>query len=389
MQEFHINAGMLGLLSSAYYIPYSLLQIPIGISLDIWGPKNILRIGTLLCIFGVILFGLSPNFFIACMGRGLIGMGAAVSFIGSIRINSLWFSSAYLAFATGLLSAMGKLGGGALSNLLLPLWVKNVSSWHHIIWILCAWGAVLALLVWLIARNGPQDRFVPMIKKISFNNIGREFLKVLKQPIVWYMGFYGYSLYLVLSVFLDTYSISFLSQKLSITREKAGALSSLVGIGSAVGASTISYISDVLKKRRLFLRTSAFFTLGISSFIFFGPVYTDSLMGVMLFLLGFFSGGQVLVFVVAAESLPSKISGMATGMTNAILMAGGAIHNPLVGCLLHYFKNGTKNKSVYTLDDYQIAFFSLSLCFVLSLIISFLIKETHPKSITYYKKIPQ
>jgi sugar phosphate permease len=389
MQEFHINAGMLGLLTSAYYIPYSLLQIPIGICLDLWGPKRILRIGTLFCILGAVLFGFSDTFLTACIGRSLIGMGAAVSFIGSIRINSLWFSSAYFAFSTGLLTAMGKLGGGALSNFFLPLWVQKVPSWHHIIWMLSAWGFVLTILVWLFVRNGPEDKFVPMVKKISIKNVWVEFVKVLKQPIVWYMGFFGYSLYVVLSVFTDTYSINFLCAKLSITQEKSGALASLAPIGSAVGASTISYMSDFLKKRLLFLRVSAFFTLVMSSLIFFGPAYFNPLMGGLLFLLGFFSGGQVLVFAVAAESLPSKISGMATGMTNAILMAGGALHNPLVGYLLDRFKSAGESASTYTLMDYQIAFVSLSVCFVVSLMISFLIKETHPKAVKYYKNIVQ
>lgn len=387
MEEFHVNAGMLGLLSSAYYIPYSLLQIPIGISLDLWGPKKILRIGTLFCVLGAVLFGFSSSFLTACLGRSLIGMGAAVSFIGSIRINSLWFSSAYFAFATGLLTAMGKLGGGALSNFILPLWVQKASSWHQIIWILSAWGGILTLLVWLFVRNGPEDKFVPMVKKISVKNVFHEFVKVLKQPIVWYMGFYGYSLYVVLSVFTDTYSIQFLCKKLSITQSNAGALAAFVPIGSAVGASTISYFSDFLKKRRLFLRISAFFTLVISSLIFFGPECLNPLMGPLLFLLGFFSGGQALVFVVAAESLPSKISGMATGMTNAILMAGGALHNPLVGYILDHCKGGAQTICVYTIADYQRAFCSLSFCFVLSLIISFLINETHPKAVGHSKKL--
>ena len=109
----------------------------------------------------------------------------------------------------------------------------------------------------------------------------------------------------------------------------------------------------------------------------------------MLFLLGFFSGGQVLIFAVVAESLPSKISGMATGMTNAILMAGGALHNPLVGYLLNYVKSRGKSPSTYTLMDYQIAFISLSLCFVISLMISFLIKETHPKAAKSLQNISQ
>lgn len=379
MMDFKINAIQLGWLSSAYYIAYSLLQIPIGISLDIWGPKKILRIGTVLCVLGGVLFSNAETFSMAFMGRCLIGTGAAVSFIGSVRMNTLWFSPAYLAFAIGLLSALGKLAGGASANALLPSLMKWAPSWHYVIWGICMWGSFLTLIIWIFAKNGPQDRFVSSINVLSFKEIKTQFTQVLKVPAIWYMGLYGYALYLTLSVFSDTYSINFLCQHLGIAREQAGRLASCVMIGSAVGASTISYLSDRFRQRLIFLRGCALCTFLFSSLVFFGPAFSLGIMGIILFCLGFFSGGQILIFAVAAESDPLRRVGMATGITNALLMAGGALHNPLVGWLLQAFSHNTKDHHpIYTLFNYRIALSSLSICYIVAFIISFIVLESHP-----------
>ena len=376
MDHFSIGIQDLGLFSAMYYIPYSFLQVPVGIALDVWGPKRILRIGTLVCIAGALLFPFSPTFTWALLARFLIGAGAAASFIGSIRMNSLWFSPQYLAFSIGLLSAVGKLGS-SMSNKWLPQVLKSGYDWQWVIISLCAVGGALSLFIWMFVKNGPKDVFQGVSHSPSWSMIGKETLGVLKSPMVWAMGIYGYSMYLVLSVFSDTYSINFLISRLNISKECAGNLSFWVPVGSAIGASLISFLSDYFQQRRLFLSICSCATLAISSLIFYGPALSTFKMGGLLFLLGIASSGQILIFAIVAESFSSRLTGISIGVTNALLMLGGAIHNPLVGHLLTFKSQGNKDY-VYGMSDYRLAFSSLTLCFILASVISFFVKETHP-----------
>jgi nitrate/nitrite transporter NarK len=379
IQDFGINVEELGWFSATYYVSYSLLQVPLGIALDIWGPKRILRIGTIICVLGAVLFVMALDFKIALLGRMFIGMGAAASFIGSIRMSTLWFSPGYLAFSIGLLSAMGKLGG-ALANKTLPYLMHSGMNWQYVIGLLCAVGAVLALLIWIFLKNGPKDTFRGVSEVPSWALIQKEVWSVLKGPTVWMMGLYGYSMYLVLSVFSDTYSINFLSCNLDISKEHAGSLSSWAPIGSAIGASLISFLSDRFQQRRLFLRLCSCMTLAISSVIFFGPPVSPSFMRGLLFALGLASSGQILIFAIVAESFSSRLTGIATGITNALLMLGGALHNPLVGRLLSSSQDhgAIESSMIYTIRDYRVAFSSLTVCFFAASVISFFVKETHP-----------
>ena len=137
MKDFGVNVQDISYLSAAYYIPYVWLQIPLGGMLDRWGPKLVLRWGTIVCVCGALIFAHTSSFVWAFVGRFFIGAGGAASLIGSIRMNSLWLSASSLAFATGLLSGLGKIGGSA-ANGLLPMWLAG-SSWHEVLSYI-AWG---------------------------------------------------------------------------------------------------------------------------------------------------------------------------------------------------------------------------------------------------------
>jgi sugar phosphate permease len=374
MRQFNLDPLHLGWLSAAYYIPYALLQIPIGILLDVFGPKAVLRVGVVLCVVGAGLFGWAPSFFWAMLARMLIGAGAAVSLIGSIRMNTLWFAPTYLAFTIGCLSALGKVGG-SLANGMLPH-ILEKTHWQTIIQVACALGLGLALMIWIFVKNGPQDTFQSEMRSQGWAGIRLSFSQVIRRPTVWMMGLYGYSLYLTLTVFSDTYSIGFLRTHLGLSQIQAGTLASLVGLGSAVGSSLLTWISDHIQRRLPLVRLCAAATLCLSLILFFGPILPKALTAGVLLAFGFFSGGQILAFVIATESLPKPLAGMASGVINAMLMMGGMIHNPLMGGLLRWSHGPGAHP--YTALDYRWALASLSLCFAGAVVVSLFLHESHP-----------
>lgn len=380
IQDFQINAVQFGFLSSAYYLPYSLMQVPVGIVLDMWGPKRALRIGTLVCVAGGIIFSQAYCLEIALLGRALIGAGAAVSFIGSVRMNTLWVPSAYLAFSIGGLAAVGKIGGAA-ANAILPILLSCYDSWHNVILFLAGSGLCISGLIWLFAKNGPKDKFISLKHESNpHQSISKAFNYVVSTPLVWSMSIYSATLYLTLTVFSDTYSIGFLSESLSITRIKAGWLAGMVGLGSAVGSFVITYLSDYFHQRLIFARICAFSTFILSLFIFFSNGLSLYFMGTLLFMFGFFSGGQVLAFVISTEYLPHYVSGMASGVTNAVLTACATIINPITGWLIQSGCSGVKihGNPVYTTGNYRVGLMLLCLCFAVACFISLRIPETHP-----------
>ena len=38
-RDFHVNAGVLGSLAACFFYAYAVLQIPVGLAVDRWGPR--------------------------------------------------------------------------------------------------------------------------------------------------------------------------------------------------------------------------------------------------------------------------------------------------------------------------------------------------------------
>ena len=97
---------------------------------------------------------------------------------------------------------------------------------------------------------------------------------------------------------------------------------------------------------------------------------------------GFIAGGQILVFSIVKEAIPSYVGGTATAFTNALVMAFPMLLQPLFGSILNYawsYLEGSVSATgnlVYTAKMYEYAIFSFPLCGALSFALCFFIKKS-------------
>ncbi len=110
-ERFGISAAMLSLLAVVQLGVYAALQIPVGTVLDRLGSRRLLVTGGLTMAAGETLFALAPVFGLAVLGRVLVGLGDAMTFISVTRLTSIWFPGRRIALAVQLTGVAGALGG--------------------------------------------------------------------------------------------------------------------------------------------------------------------------------------------------------------------------------------------------------------------------------------
>jgi len=98
MADFGVAAAGIGVLSSAYYIPYVFMQFPAGILIDRFGLKLSWTHGIFLVTLGSYLFAKSTSLEVATLARILMGIGSAFALIGTIKLIHANFSHKYHAF---------------------------------------------------------------------------------------------------------------------------------------------------------------------------------------------------------------------------------------------------------------------------------------------------
>lgn len=221
-----------------------------------------------------------------------------------------------------------------------------------------------------VIKDGPQDACKETKVRLRFFLLS--VAKAFSQPIVWALGIYGYAMYLVLSVFGETYAMGFLTQAGHTTRQ-AGFMSSLTFLGSAVGSFVIAYASDLWGNRKIFLCLGAIGALIASSFVFFYPGLQYIYMAMAIFFFGFFSGAGVLVFVTAVEKSDTKTPGTLMSVVNCIVMSSGLVHNMLCGALIDVMRPYMERFHL-PVTEYHVSFLSITLMLLIAVIISFALK---------------
>ena len=77
-REFGLAPGALGLLTSAYFVTFSALQIPAGILLDRYGPRRVEPVLLAIAAIGAFAFAAADGLAGLTFARALIGAGVSI-----------------------------------------------------------------------------------------------------------------------------------------------------------------------------------------------------------------------------------------------------------------------------------------------------------------------
>ena len=156
MRDFAVTGAVLGNLSAFYFYAYAGLQIPVGVTIDRYGPRRVLTAAALLCGAGSLMFGLAPTIAIAYAGRLMVGAGAGFALIGTLKLCAIWFPPERFALVTGLTTMLGAFGA---INGQAPLAAAiSAYGWRATLVAAAALAVIIAGLVWTLARDdtGPS-----------------------------------------------------------------------------------------------------------------------------------------------------------------------------------------------------------------------------------------
>lgn len=134
--DMGLDANALGLMTSAYFLAFAMIQIPVGVFLDRYGPRR--TEAALLCFaaLGAVIFALAPNTAALVAGRALIGLGVSACLMAAFTASVMWFAKERLALVNGALLMFG--GLGALSATKPVEFALNFFDWRGVFLILAA-----------------------------------------------------------------------------------------------------------------------------------------------------------------------------------------------------------------------------------------------------------
>ncbi len=154
--DLNLSATDLGLLTSAYFIMFSLIQVPMGVALDRFGPRRVQATLLVVAAAGAALFGLGTSMAELVTGRVLIGLGVAAGLMGALKVITLWFRAEHWPLMNGLLMAAG--GLGSLVATAPTQAALGVMTWHGVFFVLSGVTLIVAAVVYLAVPEKPGAR---------------------------------------------------------------------------------------------------------------------------------------------------------------------------------------------------------------------------------------
>jgi len=330
IKELGINHGAMGLLISAYYFVYGLMQVPAGLLSDRLGGRKTIILFTMLTVIGVFLFQLSASYNMLFLAQFIVGIGCSTFYINAVKLISSWFPANNRATAIGILSASSGLGN-TVSYLGFPIAEARLGGWRTLYF----WMSLILVVNWVMNLFLLKDRGtdLPGTPAGNKSTIISSIVSTIKDRRLWPF-LLGYIMSSVSWVFMS-WVTQFLIDARGFTYMQAGQIASIGTIAGIPGCIFVAAISDRFRNRK---HTLIGFSV-LFAVVFIVMVNIPASMGVLVFsllnfLLNFTASYWVLYFSMIPETLPSSKAAVGLGLVNGIGTVGFSLITPIYGELV-------------------------------------------------------
>jgi len=363
--EFSVDASLLGLMSSSYFFPYAIAQIPVGIMLDRIGIRKTVAILSAIACVGSFIFATGSDLLTLSIGRSLVGFGVGGFYVSSLKAVAVWFDPRRFATLGGLLTSIGNTGGIVATSplALLTLYVGWRGSFLTIFALMVAATAI----AWFSIKEDRNPSFKSRnsiacdLKKVFTN---RDFLKILLIPFLVYGLFIS---------FQGLWGGPFLMDVYGMDKASSGFYLMFIGIGFALAGPIAGFISDrVVRRRKPVLLMGQIMCFAFwGALALFGSQLGPAVAASTMFLLGFGFGFVNIYMTIAKELFETNICGTALACFNTSNFIGAGFFQSFMGIVLDSTYGGTR-----VFPAYQAIFIIAVACILVSMLLTIISKET-------------
>lgn len=325
--DLSLNESGFGGLSSSFYYPYILLQVPAGILVARFGARRVLITSAVLCTLASFLFAVSDSAHSAEATRILMGLGAAPTVVCAMTLASQWFPKPLFPLLAALTEVAG-MTGAAVGQEALGFIVES-SGWRVGMIVCGVFSAVLMLLVIAFVRNR---------QTADDEDDWPRWAAIRRLLVSWPVLAPGVAGGLVSTAgvaFGMLWGVSYFQTYHQMSLPAASVCSSFYFWGCLPGMLGLAWLCVRFQAPALLQAIGAVGSaaaMGLILFVLHGQVAQSAGM----FFLGLFNSAYALSFTMVKDKTTQELSGVAMGLTNMLIMGiGGMIFQPLIGILAH------------------------------------------------------
>jgi MFS family permease len=309
-----LSSGQLGLLTSAFFFSFALVQLPVGIALDRYGPRKVQLVLMLVAALGALMFARGQSFGQLVVARAVIGLGLGGCFMSAVKAISTWISSAKLPSVQGYLIAVGGLGAASAT---LPVRLAlHYTDWRGLFTALAALTVCAGLLIWLVTPRAAPAGNAKLPSVQSLLDVYRDpaFRKTIALVLAPHTVFFG-----IQGLWIGRW----LSDVAHFSDAAVAYLLYLSMAAVIFGAIAVGMLTEWAGRRGVKPLDVA--AVGVAAFVLVqGAIvcnYAPSfqLLAVLFTLVGTITGIE---YAIVAQSMPRELTGRAATCLNLLIFVG-------------------------------------------------------------------
>ncbi|MFN0183528.1 MAG: MFS transporter [Aquabacterium sp.] len=151
--ELSLTSADLGLLAGAYFLGFSVMQLPMGIALDRFGPKRVQLSMLVIAVLGCAGFALAKTQLGLLTARFLIGAGVAGCLMAPLTAYRQHMAASAQLRANAWMLMVGSLG--MLTSTVPVQWAAAISGWRVVFALVAVALLCSVVLIWILVPADP------------------------------------------------------------------------------------------------------------------------------------------------------------------------------------------------------------------------------------------
>ncbi|NQW10300.1 MAG: MFS transporter [Alphaproteobacteria bacterium] len=326
--EIGLNAGDLGLLTSAYFLAFASFQLPLGLLLDRFGPRRVQSALLLSAALGAALFAFGQSMTTLAIARGLIGLGVAGGLMASFKAITLWFPKERWPLINGCFMAVGGLGAIAATSPLEA--ILHITDWRGVFLGLAATTVVVAAIIRVVVPEKPADGVIE-----TFGEQLGVLRRIFADRLFWRVAPLTVTTMAANLAIQGLWSGPWLSDVAGLDRDGVAGSLLAIAVAMTVGFVLTGALADWCGRRGIGLMpviggiTLVFLLFQLAIVLELAPVALWPWIG-----FGVMANGAVLVYPLLNRHFPLQYAGRASTALNTLAFFGAFAGQYLLGAVI-------------------------------------------------------
>lgn len=331
VRDLGLDPASLGLLTSAYFLAFAALQLPVGLLLDRFGPRRVEAGLLLVAAAGALLFARAEGLTGLLIGRALIGAGVAACLMAAFKSFALWFPAERLALANGVQMISG--GVGAMAATTPVEFALHYTDWRGVFLGVAGLTLLAAIMIFITVPEKPgalrSESFGQQLSGLRQVFTNRDFWRIAP----W--AFTAQSAYLSL---IGLWSGPWLRDIAGLERSGVAAVLMGVAIAMTIGYLFFGALTDWLGRRGISTQsvaaTGMLLFMLVQLLLIACPLIAPSTLWLGF---GFFGTACILPYAVIGRIFPAQLTGRSNTALNLMVFLAAFSGQWLVGVIINFW----------------------------------------------------